>query len=50
MKSLINSFLLQVLTALQALTLCAFVQPVWAQDAPKITVATVNGEDIYLEE
>ena len=50
MKSLKNSFLLQVLTALQALTLCAFVQPVWAQNAPKITVATVNGEDIYLEE
>ncbi len=50
MKSLSNRFVLQLLAALHALILCAIVQPVWAQDAPKITVATVNGEDIYLEE
>ena len=50
MKSLTNHSLLTLLTALYALLLCAFVQPAWAQDAPKITVATVNGEDIFLEE
>ena len=50
MKSLTNRSLLQVLTALGFLILFEFVQPVWAQEATKITVATVNGEEIYLEE
>ena len=50
MKSLIYRSLIQVLTALNALVLCGLVQPIWAQEAQKITVATVNGEDIYLEE
>ena len=50
MKSLTNRSLLQVLTALQSLFLCVVVQPAWAQDAQKITVANVNGEAIYLEE
>ena len=50
MKSMINRSLPQVLTAVQTLILCVVVQPVWAQDAPKISVATVNGEEIYLEE
>ena len=50
MKSLANRSLLQVLTTLQALLLCAIVQPVWAQEPQKISVANVNGEDIYLEE
>ena len=50
MQSLTNRSLLHVLTALSVLILCAVVRPVWAQDAPKIAVATVNGEEIYLEE
>ena len=50
MKSLTNRSLLKVLMALSALILCSVVQPVWAQDAPKIAVATVNGEEIYLDE
>ena len=50
MKSLTNYSLLKLLAAFHALLLCAVVQPAWAQDAPKITVATVNGEDIFLEE
>ena len=50
MKSLTNHSLLKLLAAFHALLLCAVVQPAWAQDAPKITVATVNGEDIFLEE
>ncbi len=50
MKSLTNRSLLQTLAALYALILCTVVQFAWAQDAPKIPVATVNGEDIYLEE
>ena len=50
MKSLTNHSLLQVLTALHALFLSAVIQPVSAQEDPKITVASVNGENIYLEE
>ena len=50
MKSLTNRSLLQVLTALGVLILCAVVQPAWTQDAQKIPVATVSGEEIYLEE
>ena len=50
MKSLTNHSLLKLLAAFHALLLCAVVQPALAQDAPKITVATVNGEDIFLEE
>ena len=50
MKSLINRSLLQVLTASGVLILCAVVQPAWTQDAQKIPVATVSGEEIYLEE
>ena len=50
MKSLTNRSLLQVLTALHALFLSAVIQPVSAQEDPKITVASVNGENIYLEE
>jgi len=50
MKSMTNRSHIQVLIVLHALILCAVVQPVWAQDTPKITVANVNGEDIYLEE
>ena len=50
MKSFTNRSLAQVLTTLQALLLCAIVQPVWAQEPKKISVANVNGENIYLEE
>ena len=50
MKSFTNRSLLQVLTALGVLLLCAVVQPAWTQDAQKIPVATVSGEEIYLEE
>ena len=50
MKSLTNRTLLQALTSLGVLILCAVVQPAWTQDAQKIPVATVSGEEIYLEE
>ena len=50
MKSMTNRSHFQVLIVLHALILCAFIHPVWSQDTPKITVANVNGEDIYLEE
>ncbi|MBL81761.1 MAG: peptidylprolyl isomerase [Rhodospirillaceae bacterium] len=50
MKSLTNRSLIQVLKAFSALILCSVFQPVWAQDTPKIAVATVNGEEIYLDE
>ena len=50
MEPFTNHSLLRVLTALCFLILCALGQPVRSQDAPKITVATVNGEEIYLEE
>ena len=50
MKPFTNRSLLRVLTALCFPILCAVSQSVRAQDAPKITVATVNGEEIYLEE
>ena len=50
MNPFTNRSLLRVLTALCFPILCAIGQPVRAQDAPKITVATVNGEEIYLEE
>ena len=50
MKSLTNRSPLSVLTAFHVLILFAFIQPACAQDAQKIAVATVNGEDIYLEE
>ena len=50
MEPFTNRSLLRVLTALCFLILCAVGQPVRSQDAPRITVATVNGEEIYLEE
>lgn len=50
MKSLTNRSLLKVLKVLGVLMLCAVVQPAWTQDAQKIPVATVSGEEIYLEE
>ena len=50
MQPFINRSILRVLTALCFPILCTVGQTVRAQDAPKITVATVNGEEIYLEE
>ena len=50
MKPFTNRSLLRVLTALCLPILCAISQPVRAQDVPKIAVATVNGEQIYLDE
>ena len=50
MKPFTNRSLLRVLTALCFPILCAISQPLSAQEASKITVATVNGEEIYLEE
>ena len=50
MKSLTNRSLLKVLTVLGVLILCAVIQPAWTQGAQKIPVATVSGEEIYLEE
>ena len=50
MKPFTNRSLLLVWSALCIPILCAVVQPVRAQDEPKITVATVNGEEIYLKE
>ena len=50
MKPFTNRSLLRVLTALCFLIPFADGQPVRAQDTPKITVATVNGEEIYLKE